>query len=237
MGELSVAEYRRLGDRWELAEALGSLAFSTIESDVEDALRLNHESLTIYRELADVRGEGQALLGRATAQFAQGRLADTRASLKRSLELLHQAGDYYFALFCSVFLGRINMLLGDIDAGMDGYRGVLEMSQRLDLNLGIAIGLEYVGEVAVWAGDIARAVRLGAAAARLKDDLGGGVPPRMGGGLEPLAVGRSELPPDVFEAEVAAGRTMDIETAIAQALATEHPVSVPASARRPAPPP
>ena len=231
MGGFSVEEYRRLDDRWGLAEALGSFAFATIEVDVEEALRLNHESLTIYGELSDVRGEGQALLGRATAQFAQGRLAETRASLQRSLELLRQAEDHYFALFCSVFLARINMLMGDIAAGMDGYRGVLETSQRLDLRLGIAVGLDYVGEVAIWAGDVARAVRLGAAAARLKDDLGGGVPPRMGGALEPLVVGRSELPPAVFEAELTAGRVMDIETAIADALATRRPVSVPAPVR------
>ena len=107
---------------------------------------------------------------------------------------------------------------------MDGYRGVLETSQRLDLRLGIAVGLDYFGEVAIWAGDVARAVRLGAAAARLKDDLGGGVPPRMGGALEPLVVGRSELPPDVFEAELAAGRVMDIETAIAGARDRTSPL-------------
>ena len=231
MGELSVAEYRRLDARWGLAEALGSFAFAMIESDVEAALRLNHESLTIYRELSDVRGEGQALLGRATAQFAQGLLEETRASLERSLELLRQAEDHYFALFCSVFLARINMLLGDIGAGMDGYRGVLETSQRLDLRLGIAVGLEYVAEVAIWAGDVARAVRLGAVAARLKDDLGGGVPPRMGGALEPLVVGRSELPPDVYETELAVGRVMDTETAITDALGTKRPVSVPPPAR------
>jgi hypothetical protein len=49
----------------------------------------------------------------------------------------------------------------------------------------------------------------------------------MGGALEPLVVGRSELPPDVYETELAAGRMMDIETAIAEALGTGRPVSVP----------
>ena len=114
---------------------------------------------------------------------------------------------------------------------MDGYRRVLETSQRLDLRLGIAVGLEYVAEVPIWAGDVARAVRLGAVAARLKDDLGGGVPPRMGGALEPLVVGRSELPPDVYETELAVGRVMDTETAITDALGTKRPVSVPQPAR------
>jgi predicted ATPase/class 3 adenylate cyclase len=235
MGELSVTAYRRLGDQWGLAEALGSFAFATIEVDVAVALALNHESLTIYRDLGDIRGEGQALLGRATAQFALGRLSETRESVERSLELLRQAGDHYFALFSSIFLGRIKLLMGDIAAGLDDYRAVLETSRALDLRIGIAVGLEYFGEVAVWAGDLARAVRLGATAERLKEELGGGVPPRMGGALEPLVVGRSELSPAEFDREAGLGRAMDIDSAIAEALATKAPKSVPSAASSPGP--
>jgi predicted ATPase len=223
MGELSVAAYRRLGDRWGLAEALGSFAFATIEVDVTAALALNHESLAIYRDLGDIRGQGQALLGRATVQFALGRLSETRESLERSLELLRQAGDHYFALFSSIFLGRIKLLTGDIAGGLDDYRAVLETSRTLDLRIGIAVGLDYIGEVAIRARDVARAVRLGAVADRLKEELGGGIPPRMGGALEPLVVGRSELSPAEFHREVAVGRAMDIDSAIEEALATQPP--------------
>jgi hypothetical protein len=42
----------------------------------------------------------------------------------------------------------------DVAAGLDGYRDVLETSRTLDLRLGIAVGLEYFGEVAIWAGDV-----------------------------------------------------------------------------------
>jgi hypothetical protein len=174
-------------------------------------------------------------LGRATAQFALGRLSETRESVERSLELLRQAGDHYFALFSSIFLGRIKLLMGDIAAGLDDYRAVLETSRALDLRIGIAVGLEYFGEVAVWAGDLARAVRLGATAERLKEELGGGVPPRMGGALEPLVVGRSELSPAEFDREVGLGRAMDIDSAIAEALATKAPKSVPSAASSPRP--
>ena len=229
MGLLSVEAYRELGDRWALAEALGSYAFSMIETDVDAALSLNKESLTIYRELGDVRGEGQALLGRATARFAQGRLVDTRELLRASHERLVEAEDHYFAVFCSVFHGRVDLLMGDIVAGLDAYRAVLETSQRLNLRLGIAVGLDYFAEVAIWSGDVERAVRLGAAAERLKEELGGGVPPRMGGAPDPLDVGRRELATAAFDREIEAGRAMEADVAIAEALDTAPPPSVPSS--------
>jgi tetratricopeptide (TPR) repeat protein len=223
MGELSVTAYRRLGDRWGFAEAVGSYAFATIEIDPTTALALNGESLEAYRELGDVRGEGQALLGRATVRFALGELAETRESLERSIKLLKQAGDHYFALFCGIFLGRIKLLMGDVEGGMGEYRSVLESSRDLDLRLGIALAFDYLAEVASGAGDTSRAVRLGATALRLKEELGGGVPPRMGGAPDPLEVGRATLTPDEFEREAAAGREMDIDSAVAQALAIQPP--------------
>ncbi len=225
MGEWSVTAYRRLGDRWGFAEAIGSYAFATIEIDPKAALALNRESLESYRELGDRRGEGQALLGRATALFALNRLPETRKSLEHSIELLREAGDHYFALFCSIFLGRIKLLLGDVPGGMREYRSVLRSSRDLDLRLGMAVALDYLAEVGFGCGDAARSVRLGAAATRLKEELGGGVPPRMGGAPDPIEVGRIRLTPEEFEREAAVGRTMDIDSAIAEALAIQPEAS------------
>jgi hypothetical protein len=104
----------------------------------------------------------------------------------------------------------------------------------VDLGIGIALGLEYFADLAIWGGDVPRAVRLGAAAKRLKAELGGGIDPRMAGAVEPLVVGRSQLTPADFEREVAVGNAMDIDTAIAEALATPPPASVPAMFGAPA---
>jgi predicted ATPase/class 3 adenylate cyclase len=227
MGELSVTAWDQLDDRWGFADAVGTLAFATIEVDPQKALLLNDQSLRAYREIGDVAGEGQALLGRATVQFALGGLVETRGTLERSLELLRRAGDQYFALFCSIFLGRIKLLAGDAVGGVGEYRSVLETSRKIGLLLGVAVGLDYVAETAVWAGDVPRAVRLGATAARIKEELGGGVPPRMGGALDPLTVGRELLAADTFEREVAAGRAMDIDSAVDDALDVKPPAQVP----------
>ena len=177
--------------------------------------------------MGDVRGQGQGLLARSNAQFALGRLSDARASVESSIDLARQAGDQYFALFAGLFLARLKLLMGQVEDGIADYRVVLETSNARDLRIGIAIGLEYFGEVAIWSGDVPRAVRLGATAARIKEELGGGIAGRMGGALEPLVFGREQLSAVEFDREVAAGRAMDIETAIEEALATPEPTMVP----------
>jgi predicted ATPase/class 3 adenylate cyclase len=227
MGELSVRAYRRLGDDRGLAFASGVRGFSMIETDPRAALGMIEFYLALARQLGDVRLQGQALLATATAQVVLGRLAEARTSLVQSIDLARQSNDWYFALFSSIFLGRLKLLTGEINEGIADYRTVIETARALDLRVGIAIALEYFGEVALWAGDTARAVRLGAAAARIKEELGGGIPPRIGGALEPLVVGRERLPPDAFDREVAAGRNMDLEASIAEALSTPVPTSVP----------
>jgi hypothetical protein len=117
--------------------------------------------------------------------------------------------------------------MGDVADGLAAYRSVLETSERLNLLLGVAVGLDYFAEVAIWSGDVERAVRLGAAASRLKETLGGGVPPRMGGAADPLDVGQRDLSPEAFLQALEAGRAMDTDTAIAEALGTAVPTSIP----------
>jgi predicted ATPase/class 3 adenylate cyclase len=227
MGEVSAEAYRRLGDRRGLRYALNIVGYSTIEVDPLRALELIEDWLDLCRELGDVRGQGQGLLARSNAQFALGHLSDARASVESSIDLARQAGDQYFALFAGLFLARLKLLMGQIAEGIADYRAVLETSNVLDLRIGIAIGLEYFGEVAIWSGDTPRAVRLGATAARIKEELGGGIAGRMGGALEPLVFGRAQLSAAEFDREVAVGRVMGIETAIEAALATPMPTSVP----------
>jgi predicted ATPase/class 3 adenylate cyclase len=219
MGELSVSAYRRLGDRRALAEALSSLSFATIARDPVAAVVVNDESVALYRDLGDVRGEGQALLARATAQFVLGRMTDARATVERSIELSREAGDIYFEIFSSNLLARIKHVMGDVQSAVVTYRSTLERSRFMDLSIGVAMGLENVAELAIQGGDVERGIRLGAVAERLKEELGGGAPSRMVGALDPLAEGRRRLAIADFERERAAGRAMEIDPAIEEAVA------------------
>jgi predicted ATPase/class 3 adenylate cyclase len=227
LGELSAEAYRRVGDRRGVAFAMSIVGFSTIEVDPLRALELAEANLELHRELGDVLQQGRTLVSVATAQFALGRLSDARASLERSLDLARQAGDQFFPLFAGIYLARIKLLLGAIPEAVAEYRAMLETSRQLDMQMAIAFGLDYFGEMAIWAGDMHRAVRLGATAARIKEEIGGGVSAWIGDLLEPLIVGREQLSAVDFDREVAAGRAMDIETALEEALATPLPTTVP----------
>lgn len=227
LGEMSAEAFRRVGDRRGLAFAMGIVGFSTIEVDPLRALELAEANLELHRELGDVLQEGRMLVGVATAQFALGRLSDARASLESALDLARQAGDQFIPLFAGIYLARIKLLMGAIPEGIADYRAMLETAQAGDMRMGIAYGLDYFGEVAIWAGDVPRAVRLAATSARIKEELGGGVSAWIGGMLEPLVVGRQQLSAAEFDREVAAGRVRDVETAIEEALATPQPTIVP----------
>src|SRR5439155_16082025 len=174
--------------------------------DANGALGMLEEYLTLAGELGDARLQGEASLATATAQVVLGRFVEARESLERSIEYAEKAGDWYFAMFSRLFLGRLKLLAGEIGEGLADYCAVVESSRTLDLRVGIAIALDYFGEVAIWADDLPRAVRLAAAAARIKEELGGGIPPRIGGALEPLLVGRERLSKHAFESGVLAGR-------------------------------
>ncbi len=231
MGELAVAVYRQLGDRTGLSDALGSLGFATIERDPNAALAMFDESLALARERADLGREGRLSLARAIALFRLGRLADARTSLERAVEFGRQTGDRYFEMMSRYPLARTKLLMGDTPAAMRDYRATLEEFQALDLRIGVAVGLDNYAEVAVWSGDVRRGVRLAAAAARMKEELGGGPPANMIGAVDTLVVGRDKLGVEEFEQEVAAGRAMDVDTAVAEALAAQAPAGPPPMAQ------
>ena len=218
LGERSVAAYRQLGDRAGLVEPLGSLGFAMIEVDPARALTIIEESLDLAAEVADVRAVATMPLARAVALFRLGRFDEARSSLEDAVTLTEQTGDRYFTMMSRYALARTELLMGDTEEALRDYRKALEGSRAADLRIGVAVGLDNYAEMALGGGDVRRAVRLAAAAARMKDELGGGPPSSMIGLHDPLVVGRETLDPEAFDVEFEAGRTMTMETAIAEAL-------------------
>jgi len=78
---------------------------------------------------------------------------------------------------------------------MREYRSVLESSWDLDLRLRMALAFDYLAEVAIRYGDASRAVRLGATAARLKEESAGSVTAH-GRRARPSRGGACHLTPD-----------------------------------------
>jgi predicted ATPase/class 3 adenylate cyclase len=226
-GERATGLFRRLEDRSGLVNPLTSYGFALIENDPERALAVIEESLDIAHEVGDVHAEATIPLARAIALFRLGRLPEARSSLETAVEQSQRIGDRYFAMMSKYPLARTELLLGDTPAALRDYESALEESRALGLLIGVAVGLDNYAEMAMWSGDLRRAVRLAAAGARMKEEVGGGPPSGMIGGASPLTVGREELPPEEFEAEVQAGRSLDLDSAIVESLATRPPDSPP----------
>ena len=219
IGELSVEAYRALGDRHGLIEPLTSFGFAMIEVDPQRALQIIEESLDLARQVGDSRQAASIPLAQAVALFRLGRLADARSSLEDAVRLTEETGDRYFTMMSRYALARTKLLMGDTDDAMAQYRRALADSRDVDLRIGVAVGLDNFAEIALRAGEVARAVRLASAATGMKEKLGGGPPSSMIGAVDPLVAGREALGEERFEEEAEAGRTMTMGTAIAEALA------------------
>jgi predicted ATPase len=216
---VAVDAYRELGDRPGLIAPLTALGFASVEADPELALRMFDEALATAAGLDAVGGMGRVELGRTVALFRLGRLSEALESVERGRRLVRKAGDVYFATMYGYVLARIRLRSGEPAAAMQELRATIEESRRQDLRMAVAVGLDNYAEMAVLSGDIARGVRLAATAARMKDEMGGGPPASLIGDLDPFAVGREQLLSAEYERQLAAGRAMDPETAVAEALA------------------
>jgi hypothetical protein len=202
---------------------LTALGFASVEADPDLALRVFDEALATAAELGALGGMGRVELGRTVALFRLGRLSEALESVERGRSLVREAGDVYFATMYGYVLARIRLRSGDPAAAMQELRATIEESRRQDLRMGVAVGLDNYAEMAVLSGDVARGVRLAAAAARMKDELGGGPPASLIGGVDPFAVGREQLLSTEYERQITAGRAMDPESAVAEALAIPTP--------------
>ncbi|MFN2519682.1 MAG: adenylate/guanylate cyclase domain-containing protein [Candidatus Limnocylindria bacterium] len=220
LGEESVAELRRLGDRPRLANALASFGFSMIVHDADAALRLFDEADAIFRDLGAEIGIGTTGLARGTALLHKGDLVPARAEAERSVEILERFDEPYFLVFTVGMLGRLQMLLGDREPGLANYSRMLTLARKNGLLLPLATGLDYCAEVVLAEGDAARAMRLCAASERVKEEIGGGISLSVIiHAVDVREAAGERLSTEEFEAAEAAGRAMTLDEAVADALA------------------
>ena len=75
---------------------------------------------------------------------------------------------------------------GDLDAARMKYEAALRRAHTADAHVGTALGLDALATVALDRGDVPRAIRLAAAADRLRSEIGGKVTLSQVGIAEPL---------------------------------------------------
>jgi tetratricopeptide (TPR) repeat protein len=229
--EASLELRRQLGDPAELASGLYDLghALSCVAAVKEPARgrHLELEALEIYRSLGSRVGEAWLVwaLG-CNAHFA----GDNRRALHelgQSIELFRELEDPFGLAWALTMHGLAATLLGQRQLASRHFREALPIFAEVDDVSGIDSVLEHLARLAAAEGDPRRAVRLAAAAARVRGISESAIMQMFyagqPAGARSLMLDRAKLPltPEEVDSLTHEGETMTTAEAVAYALSVE----------------
>jgi predicted ATPase/DNA-binding winged helix-turn-helix (wHTH) protein len=171
--ERSLAGWRALSDRLATARCLHNLA-NLVKGwgDYERAQRALREATSIFEELGDRSGAAWSLNQQGDIARAQGDLEEARRQYQYALSAFREVGDRWGAARSLTDLGSIDCEQGSHQAAYAAYREALETFVNLGHRRGMARALEGSACLALAQGHSARALRLAAAAAHLRQLIG-----------------------------------------------------------------
>jgi predicted ATPase/class 3 adenylate cyclase len=218
---------RELGDTRLLASALLDLSFIPLMGQ-----NANGAEVILREGLAAAEVAGDRLL---TADFRDsiGFLEVVRGNpknaipLRRSaLEVFREEGDAWKVANNLTGLAMISRMAGDLDAVKGHLREALGMFVQASDTMSVAMVLTGFALIANDDGLPERAARLLGASARIRDELGGGIPPELIGRWgDPASDAMNALGEEAYERARAEGYAMDTETAVAYARENDKRVS------------
>jgi predicted ATPase/class 3 adenylate cyclase/DNA-binding CsgD family transcriptional regulator len=138
--------------------AAGSLAGSL--GHVERAEVLCQESLTLFREIGDTKGMGDATFHLAHVAFARWDLAAARKRFEESLVFLRERGDRTLMAWALNALALVVLYQGEYAGVYPLVEQAVEICREVGDTSGVAISLMTLVRVAFWQGDLVRAQTL-----------------------------------------------------------------------------
>jgi predicted ATPase/DNA-binding CsgD family transcriptional regulator len=208
--EQALEIFRQLGDRQGVTRTLNRLGLAVwFAGDNERFRVLVEESLAAFRELEDVEGIALCLLHLGLVALSQGDPAGARTRIDESLAICRELGDRRTIAKATNFLGDAALGLGDQAEARTLYEESLSLSLELGDRWITAISLEGLARAAAATGQPEAAARLLGAADALRAATGA---PRSAYWRElheqVVFDLHARLDPDVFEAALAAGRSL-----------------------------
>jgi tetratricopeptide (TPR) repeat protein len=222
--EESLGLFRSANDPSGTAAALHFLALvARDQGDYARAEAAGQESLDLNRRLGDASRVAFSLHVLGLVARDQGRSALAEALLEESLGIFRNLEDTWGVTTALVSLGVAARLRGAHVQAAALLQEGLSLRKRLGDKVGIAECLEDLAAVAV--GDSPeRAVRLLGAGEALRGSMGAQLPPAHRTDCERAAeIALARLGREAFEQEWSAGRRMDAERAVEDALALTIP--------------
>jgi predicted ATPase/DNA-binding SARP family transcriptional activator len=149
--------YQELGDRWQVAQALGALAYRAFwRGDLDEARRQLEESLALFQELGDQRGIGGRYSGLGNVALERGELDEAEHLYRKAIKILQELQDAHSIRSTRHWLGVALMRAGKFAQA----RRLLEETLATFGHLGdtAAAGLrEVLASVEMYDGDYERA--------------------------------------------------------------------------------
>ena len=225
---------RTVADPAEIASSLFDLGHALSVMDaIKDSARgraLETEALEIYRSLGDPYGEAWMTWALGCNSHFSGDFAQAIEHLTDSIARFRELNDAFGLAWGLTIRGLSAVPMGQEDLAEEGWHEALRIFAAADDVSGIDSVLEHLARLSAARGDSARAVRLAAAASRVRGLSESAIVDvaYLGAvGEAPEIVG---LSPDEFDAARLAGTAMSTAEAIAYGLETIS--SVPDSALR-----
>jgi tetratricopeptide (TPR) repeat protein len=220
--EEALAIVRELGDERLIAATLHDAAWGALgRNDLALATALAEESALHYHRAGDEAGATIVEAWARVAPVVQGLGGDVPSAIRGVKEVIalngrlgrtHEVADWLETL------PMIYRAIGDFEAADEPARESLRTWHELGTLGRLPLGLKILAAVELGNGRPERAVRLGAAADRYNDEIGGELPEVIAQLGDPVEEARSLLSPAEHERAVAEGRGMTLEEQIAYAL-------------------
>jgi hypothetical protein len=181
---------------------------------------LHETSLALRREIGDTRGVALALNHLGIIARYRGDYVTATQRAEESLRLRRSVGAQLSVTFSLSALAEVARLQGNLGRAEALYRETIAARRRLDVKEGLPENVLGLAAVACAAGEFAHAARLLGASDMLRETTHQPLPPIDRPHYERTrAAIQAGLPAADFARELAAGRAMSLEQAVAEALA------------------
>ncbi|MBX3744918.1 MAG: tetratricopeptide repeat protein [Verrucomicrobiae bacterium] len=172
--------YRQIEARLGEANTLRTLGdLQARRARLQEAEQHYHDALAIYRQIAARLGEANTLQALGDLQVRRDRLQDAEQSYREALPIYRQIEDRLGEANTLLGIAKLTLRQGNPGSAFNRYREALAIQAAIESRLGMAGSLGYLARAAAAAGEIDRAIVLGAWAwkglADLEDAFGQGL--------------------------------------------------------------
>jgi predicted ATPase/class 3 adenylate cyclase len=220
--EEALAIIRSLGDDRLIAATLHDTAWAALgRGDLDLALVRAEASRERYRMAGDELGAilvGCWLRAAPVVMGHAGDLTDALDAVKEAIEINRRLGRSHEVADWLETRAMLYRTVGDFQRADDAGRETLRVWYELGTLGRLPLSLKILAAVELGKGRPERAVRLGAAAERYNDEIGGELPDVIAHLGDPVEEARPLLGPAEHARAVAEGRSMTLEEQIAYAL-------------------